>query len=272
MTKNDLLSYGIFKDNEYLDRYIEIINKPEEDLIIIHKHHIIPRYYFKKRNLNIDNSSKNIVKLSPANHALAHYYLIYSSIDESTAIANIHAFNKITRKQFYSMSTNNELNEILLNANVLAQLEHDYRVILNKRNNSGGCYVKKDGKSKHIKLSELESYLSNGWQKGQYQKPSIKKGTTKRMIKDGKVKNVKIDNIEAYLKLGWQLGYYKHTEEFKKKMSEREKGRRSPNLDKIVINKDGYRKYINKQDLEKYLQIGWQISQFTKYKPNEIIL
>ena len=39
-----------------------------------HKHHIIPRFYFRINNLNIDNSNENVILLTPFEHALIHFY------------------------------------------------------------------------------------------------------------------------------------------------------------------------------------------------------
>ena len=38
-------------------------------------HHIIPRSYYKKKNLKIDNSDLNLIKFTPSEHYMAHYYM-----------------------------------------------------------------------------------------------------------------------------------------------------------------------------------------------------
>lgn len=64
-----------FEKNEYFEKYLQLLKAPQEATTILHKHHIIPKTYFTLLKLEVDNSEANIVLLTPANHALAHYYL-----------------------------------------------------------------------------------------------------------------------------------------------------------------------------------------------------
>lgn len=64
-----------FDKNEYFEKYLDLLHTPQVSNLPLHKHHIIPRVYFRLLNLAVDNSAENIVMLTPANHALAHYYL-----------------------------------------------------------------------------------------------------------------------------------------------------------------------------------------------------
>ena len=76
--KEKLLSLGVFEDNEYLDFYCDLIESnrnTKREKFKTQKHHIIPRCYFKYKNLEIDNSKNNLVNLSYVNHIMAHYYL-----------------------------------------------------------------------------------------------------------------------------------------------------------------------------------------------------
>ncbi len=81
--KNFLLNLNIeneiiFVDNEYLDRYCKLIESnrnTKREYYRTQLHHIIPKCYYKHYNLDIDNSSKNLVNLLYKDHALAHYYL-----------------------------------------------------------------------------------------------------------------------------------------------------------------------------------------------------
>ena len=90
--KKILLDLDIATDCEYLDKYIEIITSPDDLSEGYEKHHIIPRSYFKKNLLEIDNSENNIVKLSHYNHLLAHYYAALSFISPVRE-SMIYAFN-----------------------------------------------------------------------------------------------------------------------------------------------------------------------------------
>lgn len=76
--KQKLLNTGIVEENLYLNKYIELIDLNQNtnwEKFKTQKHHIIPRYWFREKNLKIDNSKNNIVNLPYAEHLLAHYYL-----------------------------------------------------------------------------------------------------------------------------------------------------------------------------------------------------
>lgn len=73
-----------FCDNIYRQKYINLI----ESNIDTHyekfksaRHHIIPKSYFKLKDIPIDNSKSNIVILPHSQHLLAHYYLCHFIID-----------------------------------------------------------------------------------------------------------------------------------------------------------------------------------------------
>lgn len=76
--KDKLIELDFVIQNEYLDMYCSLIeenrNTPQQKYRT-NKHHIIPRSYFKEKNLPIDNGKDNIVNLTYADHFLAHYYL-----------------------------------------------------------------------------------------------------------------------------------------------------------------------------------------------------
>ena len=63
----------IFEYNQHFVAMMNIINKaklfpPKEG----HKHHIIPKCWFKKNNLEIDNSETNLVLLTEEEHCKVH--------------------------------------------------------------------------------------------------------------------------------------------------------------------------------------------------------
>lgn len=83
--KEELLKIELVVDNEYLDKYCELINLHLNDKKEKYKtqgHHIIPQYYYVDNNLKINSKKENIVNLSHKDHALAHYYLCLCSKDK----------------------------------------------------------------------------------------------------------------------------------------------------------------------------------------------
>ena len=76
--KVKLLNTNYFIDNEYLDKYCELIelNKDtKKERPKTQSHHIVPVSYFKLSKLPIDNSKENRVNLLYKDHILVHYYL-----------------------------------------------------------------------------------------------------------------------------------------------------------------------------------------------------
>lgn len=80
--KEKLLRLGLFIDNEWLDKYCELIenNKnTKREKYKTQSHHIIPKCYYTMNKLKIDNSKENLVNLLYKDHILAHCYLCLCS-------------------------------------------------------------------------------------------------------------------------------------------------------------------------------------------------
>ena len=67
------------KTNEYYRKYIELIDyaKSEEYELqeYYEKHHIVPRSFYEKKHMSIDNSDNNLVALNLQDHFMAHWYI-----------------------------------------------------------------------------------------------------------------------------------------------------------------------------------------------------
>lgn len=84
MTKETLLKYDGFIDNEYLTEYVSFINSAGTDSAVVEKHHAIPACWYKMRfsltnatarNVADHDPLQHIVKLSLAQHTEAHRLL-----------------------------------------------------------------------------------------------------------------------------------------------------------------------------------------------------
>ena len=76
--KEKLLSTNLFINNEWLDKYCELIEINEntkKEKYKTQSHHIVPKCCYKYLFLKIDNSKENRVNLLYKDHILAHYYL-----------------------------------------------------------------------------------------------------------------------------------------------------------------------------------------------------
>lgn len=76
--KTKLLDTKLFIDNEWLDKYVNLVLNSEvkQEKFKTQKHHILQVAYFTHYNLPIDNSEKNLINLLYKDHVLAHYYLM----------------------------------------------------------------------------------------------------------------------------------------------------------------------------------------------------
>lgn len=122
--KKKLLDTGIFYNNEWLDKYINliIINKDQIKIkFMTHKHHIIPKYYYEMNNIDIDNSAQNIVNLIFNDHALAHYYLALASVNKRLLYKNYQAIKFICNldsERFENITEEWLINELPLLGNL----------------------------------------------------------------------------------------------------------------------------------------------------------
>ena len=96
--KNKLSSIPIFEDNEWLDKYCELVSEEKEKNLDEPKqiHHILPKHYYKRLGIPVDNSSENTVELSLNQHILAHYFLYNCSLGIMKQ-TNLGAFVLLTR-------------------------------------------------------------------------------------------------------------------------------------------------------------------------------
>lgn len=91
MTKETILKYNWFVDNEYLDQYLQLVNSANPNISEYEEHHVIPACYYKlkfprlrmsARALANDDIDQKIVKLSRADHIEAHRLLALCTTGE----------------------------------------------------------------------------------------------------------------------------------------------------------------------------------------------
>ena len=75
-------------------------------------HHIIPKYIFKRKNLEIDNSEKNLVKLTIFEHIKAHQYWALYTEDPDACMAFVFLYGKYIKKENIKDITDEEIKEI----------------------------------------------------------------------------------------------------------------------------------------------------------------
>lgn len=95
--KEQLLRIGLVKDNEFLNKYVDLIytNKNRTmEKFSTQGHHIIPRYFKKIIGDETIEAKENLVNLLFSDHLLAHYYLMKCSSTTEYELANANAIIK----------------------------------------------------------------------------------------------------------------------------------------------------------------------------------
>ena len=88
---------AVFEYNQYFVAMMNIVNSarlnpPESG----HKHHIIPRCWFKSHNIDIDNSNNNLVLLTYEDHCRVHKLMTLCAKDEDSRKRFIFAYTRVT--------------------------------------------------------------------------------------------------------------------------------------------------------------------------------
>lgn len=81
---NTLKSMDYFIDNKYLEQYCLLVERNTRTQVRgkqTNKHHIIPKCWFKLKQIPINNQLNNLVNLPYREHVLAHYYLCLCTED-----------------------------------------------------------------------------------------------------------------------------------------------------------------------------------------------
>jgi hypothetical protein len=225
--KQDLLNTGYFEDNEYLDKYCDIVMSRYGLPSIKFKtsrHHIIQVAIYKKWGITdsfiIDNPS-NITHILYKDHILAHKYLCLCSIDGDIKLANeVAFFNMINnKKKFKTELTEEDLNKC-------QELYEDYCVRQSNKLKERPIETIdkiKETKRKHPRVpSEWEKkYKSelmrnkNTWTKGRKDNPEtlLKK---REMRKDtiyliNNNNEMKMWNKNIPIPSGWRRGFRRKT-------------------------------------------------------------
>ncbi len=110
--REKLLSLDIFIENEYFDKYIDLVESNEHTLTQKYKtqrHHIIPRCYYTQNNLCVDNSSNNLVTLLFIDHVLAHCYLVQCLKDAQLSAKNMYAVQYMCNDQYAAALDNDNI-------------------------------------------------------------------------------------------------------------------------------------------------------------------
>lgn len=213
--KEILLQYEIVVDNEYLDKYVELIENnrnTKREKFKTQSHHFIPVDYYKVKNnlktrkeaLPIANRDVNNFKVNLIykNHILAHIYLSLCSFTNELAFSNFMSIHYMTKRL-----TNVELDE-------LQELYEKSKKILSVHN----CMFDENIKKYHLKRmrdSSVRESISktmkikylNGELFSKEHRENISKGQKNQVYiyNDEKITRVDKEGLDKYLNSGWKL-------------------------------------------------------------------
>lgn len=232
--KEKLINLEIIDDNIYADKYEKLIVDNTQTIATkyeTHKHHIIPRYYFKINKLPIDNSSENLVNLQFSDHILAHYYLYKCAKPQ---------FIKAQEEAILFLCNQQSIEEAL---KVLSQdnLDQIYEDLMVRRSNS---------------------------YKGKPRPQEVKDKISKALI--GKEKTEEHKNKLSMTKMGENNpNYGKHwSEDKKEEFHEKWSGINSPNYGKIRSDETKKKNSLAHQGQNHY-NYGKNLSDVTKQRISE---
>lgn len=246
--KENLLKYDIFINNEYLDKYCNLINinkETKKEKFKTQKHHIIPKCYYRYKKLEIDNSVQNLVNLQHKDHALAHYYLCLCISDKRLRHALISALIFITNSKLEQI-TEVDLIKFLPYYQTLCELRNKYRSELYKDKKKGPFTEEHKQKlslaHKGYKPSVLTKEKISKANKGKHYHNIGRKWSEETKQKMSKSKKGKSTT--------WSKGKSRNNE-IKAKLSESIKGR-------IRITNTFENKMVKREELSVYLKEGWK--------------
>lgn len=163
----------------------------------------------------------------------------------------------------FQKSQASQANSYKRNASIRTNMSKAKLGNTNASGNKGLIPITNGMNVKRIKESELDSYLSNGWNLGWISQSSEKfkdKYSHSTYInKDGKDKCVDNSELNLYLSNGWNVGKTPYNEDRKKKISEANKG-------KIAITDGNKTYYIKPEIWYEYEPLGYHKMSLQKYK------
>lgn len=272
MYKTKLLNTNYFIDNEYLDKYCQLVTDNKATSKIKYQtqtHHILPRCYFKLLDLPVDHSHSNLVEFQHYDHALAHYYLCFCTTGElkyklRCAFMFLVNSNRVPKETKEALGLIEEYAKLLLEiSKEMSQHAHEY---------SEHKYINNGVKTKHVREEDLPAYLQAGWNLGAL---NGKKRIGSKCMTNGQhtVFAYNKEQVDYYLQLGYYFGrHYAPAAGHSQSESEREKRSKTMtgvHKNKIHINNGLTCKFVTAEEAVEYLDNGWVRGRLMKSMKNK---
>lgn len=279
--KQTLIETCVLLDNEYLDKYVQLIHEnafTPKERFKTQRHHIIPRCFYQENGLKVNNDTSNLVNLLFKDHILAHCYLVLCSPETVFKYHNMVAVYHIANHRGYDKITPKDLEEFQLAYEKSREICYKYNPMFIEEHKNYHDSVMRS-QEVHNKLSaSMKAYRAeHPFSEEHRRKLSLSaKGNQKclgrKKIYDanGKIKFVKEKDLEKYLNEGWveaknksvygieeHHSYKKDINEVKKNLSDSHKGSR-------WVNNGVVQAQVKPEKLEYYLTNGFSYGMLKK--------
>lgn len=256
--KTKLLSFGVFEDNEYLDKYVSLILANESTVrerFKTQKHHIIPKHVYKYLKIAEDNSSSNIVNLTYNNHVMAHFYLFQCSSNNYIKRGNFAALEYIVHNRYVPKS---EV-DILIELPEYQSMYEEYIKLLSESLKVTQVGEKNPFYGKHhtteTRALIRDRIINLSPEVKEYNKQRIREANCGR-VKTAEEKQKRLDTMEQHGGYGFWI-----TDEYREKLSESLKGKNTHTKGRIHINNGIQAKMVTSSELDTYLSNGWKLGR-----------
>lgn len=302
--KQKLINTGDFIDNEFLDKYIDLVDKNKSrksESCKTNSHHILPSYYYRHHNLEVDNTPTNRVNLLYRDHMLAHLYLSgcttgrnrywnlysifmmpgqkYCTDDEIKFLQSLDEYQKLYEEAISAAPNHRKNTHVSEETRKRMKAASKLRAELYENANKGRIWVCNDVEERMIDVNEKQHYINNGFREGRLYKHSpetldkIKLKTTgqKRSaefcerMRENAYRTMHFHTQESHKKQGKTLSdFYKtHVNHFKGKShtEESKQKMRDTLTHKVTINNGEKTIRVMDYNLQKYLDDGWKLGR-----------
>lgn len=281
--KQTLLNTNRFSENEYLDKYIELLKTNKNKVFesgVTQKHNIIPRHVFTAINIPTDDSDNNLIVLTFADHILAHYYLALAANNVKDRFSNELAVLRMIgdsdlsledRRWIKNLDKYQELYEDSQQNNRNAHIgktpwnkgktystvpcpEDKKKIIKDKATGRyvGDCWIHKGTLNKHVPKDQLEYYLSKGFELGRNDLEAFQKiSESQKLNPNRSMLGRKQSDYQKQRVSELMLGVPK-SDNARANMSKAKKG-------KIMVSNDETKHclFVEKHEFDAYVQKGY---------------
>lgn len=224
--KQFFIDNGIAIDNEYLDKYLYLIeqNKDNKKIkFVTDAHHVVPRYYYNYSGLKVDDSDKNLINLTRADHMLAHLYLAKCSTEEFLYPSNVAIFIFFSR---YNNGVKTNIEDFIQeHSEEINEQKEIFCKLQSERVKSNPIQLSEEAKKiKSEKIKKAKQLNNNSGKKG--------------ICFEDTYMFVPEEELDIWLQKGAKLGRWQNTEESKQK-------NRETHLGKKLLHTDEWNQHIS---------------------------